>query len=77
MIKEKIKNLISKKRIFALILIVSLGANIFFFGKQWYERRLTKSFNQGIIWVFQQAQKLGQVSYTDQNGNQIILEVKK
>lgn len=59
--------------ILILIFIASIGANIYIFSKQWYNKQLNKSFNAGVIWVFDQGKKLGQVSYTTPEGEVIIL----
>jgi len=59
---QKFKNLITRKRIIAFVLIVSIGANAYYFGFQsWFKKEKSKAFNNGVIYVFQQAQKLGKV----------------
>lgn len=59
-----IKNIVTKKRIIGLILIVSLGANVYWFGNQFWQTEKQKNFNQGVIFVFQTAQQNGSVQMT-------------
>jgi len=61
------KNPITKKRLIYLILVVSLFGNAWYFGGQWFAKEKQKAFNQGVITVFQTAQKNGQVQMTLDN----------
>ena len=58
------KNPITKKRLIYLILVVSLFGNAWYFGSQWFAKEKQKAFNQGVITVFQTAQKNGSVQMT-------------
>ncbi len=70
------KNIITKKRIIALILLLSLGANCWYFGNEELKKREQKAFSNGVIYTFQKASEVGEVSLKTDQGN-ITLEVKK
>ncbi len=62
------------KYIIPAILIISVGLNLYYFVFQkWVKEQRQESFTQGVVYVFQQAVNNGQVSYTDQEGNRVIL----
>ena len=61
------------KPILIAIFLLSILGNIYFFGKQWYEKKLAERFNQGVVFVFETAKKNGTVTYTTLEGEKIIL----
>ena len=56
------ENILTKKRIIALILLLSLGANFWHFGNEELKKREQGAFNSGVIYVFQRASETGEVS---------------
>ncbi len=64
MIINNLKNLLTTKTIIGFILIVSIGANAYYFGNQWFQKEKIKAFNNGVMYVFQQSEKLGRISIT-------------
>ncbi|MCK4454529.1 hypothetical protein KAU51_04305 [Candidatus Parcubacteria bacterium] len=67
---------LTKKRVIVLILLLSLGANCWYFGNEELKKREQQAFNNGIIYTFQKAIEVGEVSLKTEQGK-IILEVKK
>jgi hypothetical protein len=68
-----LKNIIAIKRIVILILILSVSANVYYFGNQWIQKERQEIFDSGVVHVFQVANELGQVSLNLDN-QQIILK---
>ena len=60
------------KAIIISIFIISLGANIFYYGTQELKKREQKAFNQGVIYVFQKASETGEVSLKTDQGVLIL-----
>lgn len=67
---------LTKKRVIALILLLSLGVNCWYFGNEELKKREQQAFNNGIIYTFQKAIEVGEVSLKTEQGK-ITLEVKK
>ena len=66
------------KYIIPFILIISVGLNLYYFVFQsWVKKQKEESFTQGVVYVFKEAMKIGQVSYTDQEGNRVTLILSK
>lgn len=69
-----------KKLIIKIIAITLIAAsflgNLYLLGSKQLAKERTKSFNAGVMYVFDLAQKNGTVSYTDKNGKQITLIIK-
>ena len=66
------KNLFSVKRIIGLVLLISLAGNVYYFGNQFIQKEKQKVFDAGIMFVFQKANEIGQVSL-NLDDEQIIL----
>ena len=62
-----------KKIAIIAVLFLSVAGNIYFFGKQWFDKKLTERFNAGVLYVFEQAKKLGQVSLETKDGKIILI----
>ena len=66
------------KYIIPFILIISVGLNLYYFVFQsWVRKQKEEAFTQGVVYVFKEAMKIGQVSYTDQEGNRVTLILSK
>ncbi len=63
-------------KILIALLILSVCGNIYYYGTQELKKREQQAFNNGIIYTFQKAIEVGEVSLKTEQGN-IILEVKK
>ncbi len=64
--------------IVSLILLISIGANIYWFGwRHLLEKERREGFNEGVVYVFNIAQNIGQVSYTNEDGGQIVLILQR
>ena len=63
---------LTKKRIIALILLLSLGVNCWYFGNEELEKREQQAFNNGIIFTFQKAIEVGEVSLKTEQGVLIL-----
>ncbi|NOQ68474.1 hypothetical protein GQ568_03470 [Patescibacteria group bacterium] len=50
------------KAIIISIFIISLGANLYYFGTQELKKREQKAFSNGVIYTFQKAIEVGEVS---------------
>ena len=50
------------KAIIISIFIISLGANLYYYGTQELKKREQKAFNQGVVYTFQRASEVGEVS---------------
>lgn len=68
------KNILTKKRIVALILLLSIGANCWYFGNEWFKKEKAKAFNQGIIFTFQKASEVGEVSLKTEQGQITLIK---
>ena len=64
------------KAIIISIFIISLGANCWYFGNEELKKREQKAFNQGVVYTFQKASEVGEVSLKTEQG-QITLIIKK
>jgi CCR4-NOT transcriptional regulation complex NOT5 subunit len=64
------------KAIIILIFIISLGANLYYFGAQELKKRELKAFNQGVVYTFQRASEAGEVSLKTEQGD-ITLTIKQ
>lgn len=64
------------KAIIISIFIISLGANCWYFGTQELKKREQKAFNNGVLYTFQRASEVGEVSLKLEQGN-ITLTIKQ
>jgi hypothetical protein len=62
--------------IISLIVIASLLGNGYFLANNWWKAKKTQLVNQGILTVFQIAQKNGFVTYKDKDGKSITLIIQ-
>ena len=62
------------KAIIISIFIISIGANIFYFGNEWFKKEKAKAFNQGIIFTFQKASEVGEVSLKTEQGQITLIK---
>lgn len=69
----KIKNIFTIKIVIVFLLIISALGNLYWFGGNWLKSERAKYYNAGVIYVFQQGEKTGQVNYTNQDGKTIKL----
>ena len=58
------------------IFIISLGANFWHFGNEELKKREQGAFNQGVVYTFQKASEVGEVSLKTEQG-QITLTIKQ
>lgn len=63
------KNILTKNKIIALILLLSVGFNIYFFGGKYIKDIKSNAFNRGVISVFLSAEKTGQIFFTFPEGS--------
>ena len=62
------------KAIIMSIFIISLGANIFYFGTQELKKREQKAFNNGVLYTFQRASEVGEVSFKTEQGQITLIK---
>lgn len=75
----------NKKRIVIILIIVllvcSLVGNIYWFGRQWFNKQITNAFNAGTIAIInaitEAVNKTGTVFLTNKDGQQIKLIQEK
>ena len=60
------------KAIIISIFIISLGANLFYYGNEELKKRELKAFNQGVLYTFQRASEVGEVSLKTEQGVLIL-----
>ena len=60
------------KAIIISIFIISLGANIWYYGNEELKKREQGAFNSGVIYVFQKASEMGEVSLKTEQGVLIL-----
>jgi len=64
------------KALIAILIILSVSANAYYFGTQELKKREQQAFNNGILYTFQKASEIGEVSLKTEQG-QITLIIKK
>lgn len=64
------------KILIAIFIALSVCGNVYYFGNQELKKREQQAFNNGIIYTFQKASEVGEVSLKTEQGN-ITLIIKK
>ena len=75
----------NKKKIVSILIIVllvfSLVGNIYWFGKQWFDKQMTDAFRAGTVTtinaITEAVNKTGEVFLTNKDGQQIKLIQEK
>jgi len=81
MIKDKLKNLITPFRILLLVAVISVVANLWFFGGKWIAKEKQAYLNGGAIQmrdlIFNTAKQQGWIIIGNSSGEQIKLEIEQ
>ena len=64
------------KILIAILIILSVSANAYYFGNEYFKKEKAKAFNQGVIYVFQRADEIGEIKLKIEDRT-IILKLQK